>query len=624
MHDGRVSEAKFLQLLARGADASAFDEQVRIAVAAGADPEHLAELEELQRLALRIRAELDRHERRESELAVLFETAQDLTRISDVDRLLRAVVRRARRILVTDVAYIALIDRERRDTYMRVTDGMASSPIRTTRLPIGVGLGGLVAQDGIPYATSNFWEDPRFSHTEEVDHAVRSEQIVAIVGVPLSVESDVVGVLYAADRRPREYQPEDIALLSSLAALSAIALDAAKALEDARRAAAELADSHAVADERARTLESIAEAHRRLTETVLEGGGVAEIATAIAGILDGEVVVLDADGVTLWSSRPDAPVLTPGSTDESCIDEEGRVWSAATVAARGVPLVRVLVDRGELDATEHGVLERGATSLALVLIHGRLALDEEARSREELVVDLLAGVPMDRMAVRRRSDRAGLVWGRSNIVLVVRSRDEERKRIRESAARWAPPGSVVAEYLQSILVVVEGDDAGAAARALAGHLRGAAMSIAVGGAGPVEAMSDLRSFYDEANRCAELLVALGREDGAELADLGLFGVLGVPEAADRAVEFVGRALAPLLAYDRAHDGHLVETLSAYFAAERSRAKAAAELHVHVNTVGARLARVASLLGEDWSEGTRLLGLRMALELRSLLDGEPPR
>ncbi|MGY2006347.1 hypothetical protein ACW9HJ_01315 [Nocardia gipuzkoensis] len=66
---------------------------------------------------------------------------------------------------------------------------------------------------------------------------------------------------------------------------------------------------------------------------------------------------------------------------------------------------------------------------------------------------------------------------------------------------------------------MEGDDAGAAARALAGHLRGAAMSIAVGGAGPVEAMSDLRSFYDEANRCAELLVALGREDGAQLADL---------------------------------------------------------------------------------------------------------
>jgi hypothetical protein len=35
-------------------------------------------------------------------------------------------------------------------------------------------------------------------------------------------------------------------------------------------------------------------------------------------------------------------------------------------------------------------------------------------------------------------------------------------------------------------------------------------------------------------------------------------------------------------------------------------------------VGARLERVTSLLGSDWSEGTRLLGLRMALELRSLL------
>jgi hypothetical protein len=624
LHDEPVNEGVFLELLARGADASAFEEQVRLAAESGAGPERLAELERLRGLALRTTAVLERHERRESELAVLFETAQDLTRIGDVDRLLHAVVRRARRILAADVAYIALIDRDRRDTYMRVTDGMASTPIRTTRLPIGIGLGGLVAQDGVPYATSNFFEDDRFSHTENVDHAVRSEHIVAIVGVPLSVESDVVGVLYAADRHPREYQPEDIALLSSLAALSAVALDAANALEEARRAATELAASHAVADERARTLESISEAHRRMMQTVLEGGGVDDVAAAIAEILDGDVAVLDAEGLTMWSSRSATPDFTPAQADESAVDGDGQPWSGVTVAARGVPLVRVLVDRAELDAVEHGVLERGATALALVLVLGRMALDEEARSREELVVDLLAGVPMDRLALRRRSERSGLMWGPSNIVLVVRSRDDERKRIRAAVARWAPAGSVVAEYLQSTLVLLEGRDAGRAAKALAAHLRDAALSTAVGGAGPIEVLTDLRTSYDEASRCAELLVALGRGGGAELADLGLFGVLGVPEAADRAVEFVARALAPLIEYDNAHDGHLVETLSAYFTAERSRAKAAAALHVHVNTVGARLSRVASMLGADWSEGSRLLGIRMALELRPLLDAEPPQ
>ncbi|HEY5855294.1 MAG TPA: GAF domain-containing protein, partial [Aldersonia sp.] len=551
----------FLELLASDADAAAFEEPVRRAAAGGAGRAAVAELERLRDLALHARAELSRHERRESELAVLFETAQDLTRIRDVDKLLHAIVRRARRILSTDVAYIALIDRDRNDTFMKVTDGMSSSAIGSTRLPLGAGLGGLVAERGLPYATSDFWSDQRLSHTAEVDHAVRSERIVSIVGVPLSIDSDVIGVLYAADRHSRVFQPEDIALLSSLAALSAVALEATRAFEDARRAADELARSHALAEQRARNLESISEAHRRLTATLLEGGGVGEAAATIGEILDTDVVVLDAEGSVLWSSQPNAPRFESGEDDDRTLDADGRVWSAVSTTARGVPLVRVLVDRAALDTTEHGVLERGATVLALVLTLGRIALGEEIRSREELLVDILVGASRDPHTIRQRAERSGMRWRGPKTVLVVRGPDHQRRAVRAAATRWIGAGDVVADHLQSIVVLVGGDQPGRAAQALAAHLETAGYPVVVGGAGPGATPEELRTRYDEAFRCAQLLAALGRSGGAQMSDLGIFGVLGVPEAAGRAVDFVERTLAPLLEYDAAHDGRLVATLA---------------------------------------------------------------
>ena len=48
-------------------------------------------------------------------------------RCSDLDAVLQAIVRRARQLLGTDVAYLTLTTTERGDTYMRVTDGSVSA-----------------------------------------------------------------------------------------------------------------------------------------------------------------------------------------------------------------------------------------------------------------------------------------------------------------------------------------------------------------------------------------------------------------------------------------------------------------------------------------------------------------
>src|SRR5919112_5531954 len=170
---GMSSPLEFLELLAREAAPVEFERPLIAARAAGLPAADLAELEEVKLLALRVRALLERRRRREEELSGLFDTASDLAGLRDVDAVLAAIVHRARTLLGADVAYMTLNDEQHGDTYMRVTDGSISARFQSLRLPMGTGLGGLVAQSGTPYATADYFSDKRFHHLGNIDEGVR-------------------------------------------------------------------------------------------------------------------------------------------------------------------------------------------------------------------------------------------------------------------------------------------------------------------------------------------------------------------------------------------------------------------------------------------------------------------
>ena len=140
----------FLELLAREAAAVEFQGPLVRARAAGMDAETLGHLEAVTVAALRVRALLERRRRREEELSGLFDTANDLAGLRDLDAVLHAIVHRARTLLGTDTTYMTLHDEDAEDTYMRVTDGSISARFQALRLPMGKGLGGLVALTGAP------------------------------------------------------------------------------------------------------------------------------------------------------------------------------------------------------------------------------------------------------------------------------------------------------------------------------------------------------------------------------------------------------------------------------------------------------------------------------------------
>ncbi|ASY32110.1 putative transcriptional regulator, PucR family [Streptomyces sp. Tu6071] len=641
-----------LELLAEDAAEDEFKAVEERARAAGVPAADLAETGRAVASALRVRALLRTHRRRERELTALFDTATDLAATRDPDAVLKAIVRRARRLLGTDTAYLTLPDEEAGDTYMRVTDGSVSEVFQNLRLELGEGLGGLVAQTARPYASPDYRTDERFRHTRDINAGVFDEGLVAILGVPLLLGSvhggdrKVIGVLFAADRSPRAFAPEEVALLSSLAAHAAIALDTARALDDTRAALAGLGRANEVVRAHAAAVQRAEEAHDRLTDLVLRGGDVREVAAAVAGLLAGTLSVHDPGGRPLAAVRHDGGPVAADSMDARWLvaaAEESRTaaravrrggrWICAVLAGQELLAIMVLHRRAPLEDADRRLFERAGVVTGLLMLLRRTVAETENRVRGELVNDLLTDAGRNPGLLTERGHRLGIDLARPHLVLVADTVPEARDRLGSAAVRHlfgSPPGSASAEHAGAVVLLVpagtgEGPSSGdrppgEAARAAAaqlGHLTGAPVTVAA--AGPVAGPARLATAHAEAVRCLRALHVLGRAgEGASAAELGFLGILlGDDKDLDG---FVEKTLGPLLAYDAQRATELVRTLRAYFGAGGSLVRAKETLHVHVNTVVQRLERVEALLGPDWNTPEHALELQLALTLVQLREG----
>ncbi|MEU6314368.1 GAF domain-containing protein [Streptomyces sp. NPDC047014] len=630
--DTAAAVARLLELLAEDAPAERFAEPSAQVRTLGLTPAEQDLVDRATRTALDIRRTLAQHRRRETELAALFDTAGDLAALRDLDAVLRAIVHRARLLLGADVAYLTLADAAAGDTFMRVTDGSASARFQQLRLGMGEGLGGLVAQTGRPYWTSDYTVDDQFAHTPAIDTGVGEEGLRGILGVPLRLGARLIGVLYAAQRGVREFTPDSIALLSSLADHAAIAIDSARRLDETHSTLLELNAATETAREHSEALRRAAETHDRLTDLVLRGGEVADVAREIAAILGGGLVVHDADGTELArvAAAPLAPPadgVAASRADGRAVDVDG-IWVCAVMAGSELLGSIALTGRPALPDTDRRLFERTSLVAALLLLLRRSVAEAEDRVRGELLDDLLAEDHPDRPrhpgSLTLRARRLDVHLGNPHDVLVLHCALPRRQRLQAEAARRARELRGLAGLYQGhVVILAPAAEARLAPRELALELgRFLGSPVTVGAAGPALGPGELPRTYADALRCLEALRSLGRTgEGASLPELGFVGML-LGDHRDVG-GFVTRVLGPVLEYDARRGTELIRTLAAYYAAGGSLSKAKDGLHVHVNTVVQRLDRIARLLGPDWNSPERALETQLALRLHRLVTPERP-
>ncbi|MFL6112337.1 MAG: helix-turn-helix domain-containing protein [Catenulispora sp.] len=631
-----ATAAVFLDLLARDAAAIEYDGPIVAARVGGAGAAELADLEAAKRVALEVRATLARSRRREAELVALFETAGDLAALRDLDAVLKAIVSRAHTLIGADVTYLTLDDPERADTYMRVTHGSVSARFQSLRLPMGAGLGGLVAQTAKPYATSDYPQDARFRHTTEIDDAVGEEGLIAILGVPLTLGSRVIGVLFAANRTARPFARHEITLLSSLAAHAAVAIDSARLLQATRDALGELRAANELVRAHSESVERAAAVHDKLADLVLRGGDVAGIAAAVAEALGAGLVVVDADGAVTAvaghprnrTSRADpegfdlrsnevGDLITLSAATGHAVRSGDLVVAAVAAAAEplGALILRAPETFGDADQR---ILERAALVVALHLLMRRSEAEAAERLGGDLLDDLLAVPVRHTSTLAERARRVGVDLERPHIVVAADASPADRSRVHFAASRLAGgEGGLVGSHEGRIVLLLPGEDPSATAQRVLVDLRGGlAQPLTVGAAGPESGVAAFADAHAEAVRCLAALHALGRAGSAAApSDLGFLAlVLGGGDPA----EVVRRALGPLIDYDAKRGTDLLGTVEQYFAAGRSLGRTGEALHIHVNTVTQRLERTARLLGPDWQEPGRSLEIQLALQIRRVM------
>lgn len=92
------------------------------------------------------------------------------------------------------------------------TEGLKEEAVHQTRLRVGEGLVGLVAERGLPLNLSEAPQHPRFVYRPETGEDIYH----SFLGVPILRTGKVVGVLVVQNVAPRRYKPEEVEALQTI------------------------------------------------------------------------------------------------------------------------------------------------------------------------------------------------------------------------------------------------------------------------------------------------------------------------------------------------------------------------------------------------------------------------
>jgi K+-sensing histidine kinase KdpD len=156
-------------------------------------------------------------DRRLHELAFLHGIAQLATLARDWDELMRTIVDRTTVAMDVQVCSFYLANRDRVRLTLAATNGLDRTQVGRVSLAFGEGITGRVAAGRAPIAVPDVTRDPRFSWVRGFD----IEGLHAMLSVPLVWHENVVGVLNVQATERREFRPDEIEFLQTIAALLA-------------------------------------------------------------------------------------------------------------------------------------------------------------------------------------------------------------------------------------------------------------------------------------------------------------------------------------------------------------------------------------------------------------------
>jgi serine phosphatase RsbU (regulator of sigma subunit)/anti-sigma regulatory factor (Ser/Thr protein kinase) len=131
----------------------------------------------------------------------------------DLEDLLDELLTRVKEILRVDTAAILLVEEDGRTLAARAAKGLEEEVERGFQLPIGRGFAGRVAATRAPVVIPDLDD----SSITVLNPLMREKRVRSLLGVPLIVEGEVIGVLHVGSLSLREWSERDVELLQLVA-----------------------------------------------------------------------------------------------------------------------------------------------------------------------------------------------------------------------------------------------------------------------------------------------------------------------------------------------------------------------------------------------------------------------
>jgi signal transduction protein with GAF and PtsI domain len=171
----------------------------------------------------------DHMHRQIGELTTLAKVSETVTSPLYLDEMLDLVVEMAGQVMGAPVCTLRLIDASGRDLVQRAVKAAGVDFNPRPPLRIGQGVTGVVVRERRPVAVLNIQGDPRYPFRE----FARTEGLVSMLSVPLTVRERVIGALNCYTTQPRAFSDADVALFSTLANQVALAIENAQLVTNA-------------------------------------------------------------------------------------------------------------------------------------------------------------------------------------------------------------------------------------------------------------------------------------------------------------------------------------------------------------------------------------------------------
>ncbi len=407
--------------------------------------------------------------------------------------------------------------------------------------------------------------------------------------------------------------------------------------------------------------------HSALTQIVLEGGNLSQIAAEAARLLDVGVLVTSTDGRERAAALDDSARVA--LDDEQLFEPTGRfrvervgggVLSVGTgelrmvrVAAGGTDLARFLCLRrtGTIPLEDVHALERAAAVAALLITHEEAMTAVENKYRGDFLRDVFLGRAGDAAYVAEHAETFGWDLGRPTVVVAaeidpqtgeeepassqVRRRWQERfayawQRVTNAQDKAMPSVDFSSEVV-TLPGVPEGAEPTADAMAIAGNVVDSLVSgvagdkgggrrpFSVGVSRVARTIDELPQAYAQARRAVEVGRRIhGGGSTTWFDQLGIHRLIAmVPD--ERELATFARDVLGELAVDSHEARDLRETLQVLLDTNFNVAEAARLQFFHYNTMRYRVSKLERILGPLGHDPHLRLDVAVALKVLEILS-----